>query len=312
MKVHLIRSNELSIETYSNVWNLLNKIQGPIDYIIPKDADWEVINYEKDWISEEQFKKAEYEAFESERCMSKISPTRSSFSSLFEEFPPKEPQATWDDLFSICEQYRIENSIPETDLVFLLTDVSNEKNWFGAVDKKMGNFFVQTSNWSTFFGSEIDARFPIAYEVVVWILRIMMYNNRHELSQQMHMQPKGCMMDFCEHKSQIVLKMRTADVCGDCLDQIQKIVWARWSDGGSGGGGRSSSGGNIGRGGDPCAYFGSDSVSAHHHRSATTASAHARSRGRGGRGGLAARPTGQPERRPVRHLVAYHGNVAGW
>ena len=222
MKVHLIRSNELSIETYSNVWNLLNKIQGPIDYIIPKDADWEVINYEKDWISEEHFKKAEYEAFESERCMSKISPTRSFFSSLFEEFPPKEPQATWDDLFSICEQYRIENSIPETDLVFLLTDVSNEKNWFGAVDKKMGNFFVQTSNWSTFFGSEIDARFPIAYEVVVWILRIMMYNNRHELSQQMHMQPKGCMMDFCEHKSQIVLKMRTADVCGDCLDQIQK------------------------------------------------------------------------------------------
>ena len=86
----------------------------------------------------------------------------------------------------------------------------------------MRNVFIQTSNWSHFFGSEIDIRFPIAYEVVVWILRIMMFRNRYEITQLLHMQPRGCMMDFCEHKDQIVLKMRTADICGDCLDHIQK------------------------------------------------------------------------------------------
>jgi hypothetical protein len=138
-----------------------------------------------------------------------------------DDFPSTEKQATWDDLFFNCEKYRKTYRIPENDLVILLTDISNDKNWFGSVDQKMRNIFIQTSNWAHFFGSEIDSRFPIAYEVVVWILRIMMFRNRYEITQFLHMQPRGCMMDFCERKDQIVLKMRTADICGDCLDHIQ-------------------------------------------------------------------------------------------
>jgi hypothetical protein len=226
MNIHLIRSSELSIDTYTNVLNLLNKTQGPLTYFASKETDWETINYEKDWITEEQFKKAEQTNFDAERNMnyslSRPSFTeRHVFSCFDDDFPKIEKQATWDDLFSNCEKYRKTYAIPDNDLVILLTDISNDKNWFGSVDQKMRNIFIQTSNWSTFFGAEIDSRFPIAYEVVVWILRMMMYRNRFELSEQLHAQPKGCMMDFCEHKSQIVLKMRTADICGDCLDHIQ-------------------------------------------------------------------------------------------
>ena len=227
MNVHLIRSSEFSLETYTNVWNLLNKFQGPLNYFASKDADWETFHYEKDWISEEQFKKLERKDFDDERTMiySMASPDLSFKRDYFcfdDDFPVTEKQATWEDLFLNCEKYRTTYEIHENDLVILLTDISNDKNWFGSVDQKMRNVFVQTSNWSSFFGAEIDSRFPIAYEIVVWILRIMIYRNRYELSQQLHMQPKGCMMDFCEHKSQIVLKMRTADICGDCLDFIQE------------------------------------------------------------------------------------------
>ena len=227
MNVHLIRSSEFSLETYTNVWNLLNKFQGPLNYFASKDADWETFHYEKDWISEEQFKKLERKDFDDERTMiySMASPDLSFKRDYFcfdDDFPVTEKQATWEDLFLNCEKYRTTYEIHENDLVILLTDISNDKNWFGSVDQKMRNVFVQTSNWSSFFGAEIDSRFPIAYEIVVWILRIMIYRNRYELSQQLHAQPKGCMMDFCEHKSQIVLKMRTADICGDCLDFIQE------------------------------------------------------------------------------------------
>ena len=225
MNVHLIRSSELSLETYTNVWNLLNKFQGPINFNESEDFEWDNFLYEQDWISEEQFKEVQKVDFRQEKDINSYSlyeesPSERNYSE--KTFPFKEPQLTWEDLFLICEKYRRNYTVPENDLVFLLTDVSNDKNWFGSVDQKMRNVFIQTSNWSSFFGSEIDSRFPIAYEVVVWTLRIMMYRNRYELSQQLHAQPKGCMMDFCEHKSQIVLKMRTADICGDCLDYIQK------------------------------------------------------------------------------------------
>ena len=227
MTIHLIRSSELSVETYTNVLNLLHKTQGPLKYIASKNTDWETINYEKDWITEEQFKKLEPANFSQERNLNSIiikkslpDDDRRTFF-MAEDFPIKEKQATWDDLFFNCEKYRKTFGIPENDLVILLTDISNDKNWFGSVDQTMRNVFIQTSNWSSFFGSEIDARFPIAYEVVAWVLRILMFRNRYELSQLLHAQPKGCMMDFCEHKSQIVLKMRTADICGDCLDHIQ-------------------------------------------------------------------------------------------
>ena len=225
MNVHLIRSSELSLETYTNVWNLLNKFQGPINFNESEDFEWDNFLYEQDWISEEQFKEVQKVDFRQEKDINSYSlyaesPSERNYSE--KTFPFKEPQLTWEDLFLICEKYRRKYTVPENDLVFLLTDVSNDKNWFGSVDQKMRNVFIQTSNWSSFFGSEIDSRFPIAYEVVVWTLRIMMYRNRYELSQQLHAQPKGCMMDFCEHKSQIVLKMRTADICGDCLDFIQE------------------------------------------------------------------------------------------
>lgn len=225
MNIHLIRSSELSVEKYTNVWNLLRKFQGPLQYIESEEVLGEYLEFEQEWVSEDHFKGVKRVDF----LLEKISENASQCFSMediepipvIRTYPFKEKQATWEDLFSICEKYRSEYDIPEKDLVFLLTDISNDKNWFGAVDRTLTNVFIQTSNWSDFFGARIDERFPVAYEVVVWVLRILMYRNRYELSQQMHLQPKGCMMDFCEDKSQIILKMRTADICSDCLKQIQ-------------------------------------------------------------------------------------------
>ena len=92
MNIHLIRSSELSIDTYTNVLNLLNKTQGPLTYFASKETDWETVNYEKDWITEEQFKKAEQTNFDAERNMnyslSRPSFTeRNVFSCFDDDFP---------------------------------------------------------------------------------------------------------------------------------------------------------------------------------------------------------------------------------
>jgi hypothetical protein len=220
MNIHLIRSSELNVEIYANVWNLLRKFQGPLQYFESEDVLGEYKQYDQEWLSEDHLNDIQRINFspdlDSVNHKTEFDSRNISLTNNFDE-----KIATWEDFFATCEKYRSEYKIPDNDLVFLLTDISNDKNWFGASDKSMRNVFIQTSNWSDFFGAKTDERFPVAYEVVVWILRILMYDSRSEFAQYLHPQPKGCMMDFCEDKAQIILKMRTADICSDCLKHIQ-------------------------------------------------------------------------------------------
>jgi hypothetical protein len=47
-----------------------------------------------------------------------------------------------------------------------------------------------------------------------------MFENRENIWKGVHKKTIGCIMDFCEDKSQIILKMRTADVCESCMDKF--------------------------------------------------------------------------------------------
>ena len=216
MYVHLIRTNGVSIEQYTNVINLLRSFQGPINFISFEEG--QIIDHvtEKYWEDPNDFKaktsllKRMYSS-----DLAKASADYTSYS-----FPLSEPQVTWNDLFTVCEAYRNRHFISENDIIIILTELSNDMNWFGGVDESMKNIFIQTSHWSHFFGSQIDDRFPICYEVVAWLLRIKMYSSRNELAEAMHRKAIGCMMDYCKDKMQIVLKMRTADICKDCLKFI--------------------------------------------------------------------------------------------
>jgi len=51
-------------------------------------------------------------------------------------------------------------------------------------------------------------------------MRYFMFENRDDLKEGVHHKPIGCIMDFCKDKSQIILKMRTADVCESCISKF--------------------------------------------------------------------------------------------
>jgi hypothetical protein len=126
----------------------------------------------------------------------------------------------WDEFFQICNKFRIENRINNDDYVFLLTEYQNNEDYFGWTDEKLGNYFIQTSNWNQYFESEVNKHFPISYEVVAWILRSLMYDTQEDLLENAHIRAKGCVMDFCDEKEDIIIKMRTGDVCQTCLSRI--------------------------------------------------------------------------------------------
>ena len=221
-KVHLIRSDEFKEEDFSQVVNLLKQFNGPIEFISAETTYLQSTPPVLSWMTKLEFEKKNPPQFS-------IHPSSDShIYSMFEStpkksivFPVEVPSLSWDTFFAACIDYRMKHQIPEKDLVILLTDFSNDKNWFAGIDSTMKNYFIQTSNWHHFLGNSIDSRFPIAYEIVVWLLRSQMFQNRQEIMDCVHKGSTGCMMDFCENKKDIVLKMRTADICNDCLKVIQ-------------------------------------------------------------------------------------------
>lgn len=212
MKVHLIRASGYPLEDFNNVLNLLRKHRGSIEFVPSEPIvlpDSEIIKTFED--------PSEFEKKEMPR-IAFLNNSNSDDDSLSNSFPHKETVYTWKQLFGICTDFRKENNIPKDDHVMLLTNESNEHNWFGSYDESLKNYFIQTNHWGYFFGNDSDSRFPIAYEVAAWILRSMMFRTQVETLNALHNEPRGCMMDFCKDKTQIILKMRTGDLCQDCMN----------------------------------------------------------------------------------------------
>jgi hypothetical protein len=136
------------------------------------------------------------------------------------QYKNDDSEKSWDELFKICDDFRELKSISLDDYVFLLTEHQNKDDYFGWTDEKLGNYFIQTSGWNRYFESEVNKHFPISYEVVAWILRSLMYDTQEELLSNAHERARGCVMDFCDEKEDIILKMRTGDVCNTCLKRI--------------------------------------------------------------------------------------------
>ena len=217
MNVHLLRSPELKIETYRNVLHLLQQFPGPMHFLACEEDDLDFSDEVKDkiWLNKKKFEKA---TIIRDQLNESYSLKSTSLSEI--EFPYTEKSKTWEQLFGECYQYRKLKELPSDDIVVLLTDVGNDLNWFGSVAPSMKDFFIQTSNWEHYFGNTIDIRFPIAYEVIIWVMRFYMFSDRAAIWEGVHKKSIGCIMDFCEDKSQIILKMRTADVCESCMNKI--------------------------------------------------------------------------------------------
>jgi hypothetical protein len=240
MKVHLItsslRGEALDSDLFENVLGFLQQSTGPIQFI----PAWQVHPHALDIPAFSMLRplenKANFNVDTEVRPMKSYFPTRhienekdfleqkGEANTDREELPLAHPTeerfAPWAYFFEICSTYRIRNEIPNEDHVFLLTALANDKNWFGSIGPSGRDYFVHAANWE-YFLKDTDSRFPIAYEVVVWLLRHQMFSSSAEMLQGIHGTPRGCANDFCKDKQQIQLKMRTGDVCSTCLNILQ-------------------------------------------------------------------------------------------
>ena len=223
MKIHLIRTEDFPQAQYHEVLQflqgqvgMLQFIEGPLVSLQP--------NYEYHIFEEDEFRKQKFEVSKQKGLfnLDQKEDTGISYHYAPPSFPTRQRTYEWSQFFMTCIAYRQFNDIPAQDLVFLLTNAMNKENWFGSIDESMRNFFVHTADWPFFFRMLNKPTYPIAYEIVVWVLRSLMFTHRKEILGHVHDQPLGCINDFCVQKDQIILKMRTGDICLDCMDQIVK------------------------------------------------------------------------------------------
>ena len=144
----------------------------------------------------------------------------------FKESEKSEKVTNWEILFNKCNDYRKINSIDNQEFVFLLTEIPNSKNWFSNIDEKLPqNGFIHTKDWDYYINC--NPAFPIAYEVIALFLQKHFFTNYHDIDEYTHNSPIGCINDMCTEKREIILKLRTADICSDCMSILkQKLPFA--------------------------------------------------------------------------------------
>ncbi len=128
----------------------------------------------------------------------------------------------FDYFFSRGQDIRQTHSIPNNELIVLLTGERNNRNFLGYIDDSMLNSFVYTNGWNRIYSNNVDSIFPIIYEIYCWILRANMFDNSTELYQSVHKDNEGCAMDFCEDLRDHKQKSRSNDICEICNDFLIK------------------------------------------------------------------------------------------
>jgi len=208
MKVHMLRSKEYSEQQFTEVLLFLNSFDGPLSFTDCGQID---PNNSSNW--EQKTKEADF--FRQEFPKKMVLKESLSYSLL----PEYRKISDWENLFAACTARRRSSVIPQDQMLILLTTIANENNWFSAVDpNNRMNGFVHTGEWE--FYVRCSGEFPVSYLTAALVLQSFMFRNYAELKQAVHEFPMGCVNDFCEDKRNIILKLRTADICPDCIERL--------------------------------------------------------------------------------------------
>jgi hypothetical protein len=208
MRINLIKDSFVDQDVYAQVVDLLQSTPGAIQFsgAIAIEDDF-VINLSK---ADSNEYVANY---------SKELPQKSIKSNIY----TSKSRFSWRSLFERSNKVRVDEEIPTLDATYLITDKENELNYFSAFDpNKPTNGFIQASDWDLFI--DAPAAYPIAYQVIATFLQSHMFRTMDEVQQFTHKKPIGCLNDYCEDKSQVLLKLRTADICNNCMNILKERV----------------------------------------------------------------------------------------
>jgi len=135
----------------------------------------------------------------------------SMLNSKFEN-PDAIDSLTFEEFFHLTKGYRNSERIKKEDFVILISSIPNNFNWFSAFKNR--DVFIHGGEWDQI--SNVDSKFELAYQCVENIFQSLI-----DL-EEYHQTSIGCINDFCQNKSEILLKLQTGNICKECLDRAIK------------------------------------------------------------------------------------------
>jgi hypothetical protein len=128
----------------------------------------------------------------------------------------------WEDIWEVTRELRHSENLSDDEFVFVISNTPNEANWFSAEDP---------SNPRNAFGHIEDFSWVTHAPAYVIATHYILKTIFHSYSVQagldplvfMHMEPRSCFYDFCGTKTELDFKLKSADICGDCLKLFSDV-----------------------------------------------------------------------------------------
>ena len=203
MKINVIQGKFVNENSFLSLVNLFNNLFNKTSLIFKfySSDDYNINDLEDEEYKEEILKKIKFD----EEVIN--NGNGRTFEYLFDEIKIRREFA-----------YHINND----EFVIYLTGEKNERNFFGWIDEEMKNCFINTSIWKSIYDSNVDSIYPISYEIIGWVLRVMMFENPTELYQNAHFNDIPCLMNFSEDIKKHEVKTKTGEICNECIYRISQ------------------------------------------------------------------------------------------
>ena len=125
----------------------------------------------------------------------------------------------WDQAFATLSQLRKDALLPTEDLLAVLTGTPNENHWFAVQDpQNPGQGFIHVDDYRWVTSAPQEA--IIAHLALHGFLNFLLHLAGIDWEDNAHKVARGCFNDFCGEKKDLDLGLRTADICGDCLQLL--------------------------------------------------------------------------------------------
>ena len=123
-------------------------------------------------------------------------------------------------IFECIRALRHRADLRDDAVIVLLTRTPHEGRWFSIGERN--SHYMHADDWDLFTATSF--RLPVTYLLASNVIMRGMYDSFDELVHRAHHEPRGCILDLCEEKKDISLKMRTADACPECMARIRSRV----------------------------------------------------------------------------------------
>ncbi len=236
IRAHLIRTAEVDEELFTSVVQYLQQFKGEVEFVGHADIyavsgkPHRVIKMDDDDFDQadprmdEDFSMIQESKIESQKLdFPEVNAYPwEKFFNLIKKFRRKKRTPAQESFPQVVPASSSHHAVKDEDHVFILTYQSNVEKWFVGTEMHNGkNHFIHLLYWHHYLLSE--PIYPVAYHVMSTLLRNQTFGNFNGYFPIYHEQSRGCMMDLCLDKKDIILKMRTADICPDCMRAMQSL-----------------------------------------------------------------------------------------